>query len=218
MSAPKEPAAAADGAERVEIVQRPLTKEEKERLGRLLLEHDYEGARLIARNFARKLTRGRVADAEDLMGRVDLRLFRQGWDPGEVTLVKRLCRLVWSEWTHEIESSIAGREAEERFLAETQGPEGSTVTTHPAMVSRERAAAEAKLDRVQAAFEEAGDEVNLLWLKYQREGIDDLQEMADDSGRDVKEFYRAADRRKRHLRGLVAKKKDDDAPKDEETP
>jgi hypothetical protein len=216
MSAPKEPTAVAAAPVGADRVGRPLTEPEKERLGRLLLEHDYEGARLIARNFARKLTRGRVADAEDLMGRVDVRLFRQGWDPSEVTLVKRLCRLVWSEWTHEIESSIAAREAEERFLAETQGPEGSTVTTHAAHMSRERAAAEARLDRVQAAFEEAGDEVNLLWLKYQREGMDDLQEMADASGRDVKEFYRAADRRKRHLRRLVDV--DKKGPKDEETP
>jgi hypothetical protein len=214
MSAPKEPAdAAVVGTDRV---GRPLTAQEKARLGRLLREHDYEGARLVARNFARKLTRGRAADADDLMGRVDLRLFRQGWDPNEVPLVKRLCRLVWSEWTHEVESSIAAREAEERFLAETQGPEGSTVTSHASMRTREQVAADARLDRLQAAFEEAGDEVNLLWLKYQRAGISDLQEMADDSGRDVKEFYRAADRRRRHTSRLVEEKKK--GPKDEETP
>jgi hypothetical protein len=205
MSAPKDPAAAA--ASSTDDVGRPLTPAEKARLGRLLREHDFEGARAVAKAFARKLMRGNTADAEDLMGRVDLRLFRQGWDPGEVSLVKRLCRLVWSEWTHEIESSIARREAEEMFVAQMQGPEGSTVTSHASMTTREQAAAAAELDRLQAAFEEAGDEVNLLWLKYRREGVDDLQEMADESGRDVKDFYRAADRRKRHVRRLAAEKK-----------
>jgi hypothetical protein len=214
MSAPKDPSAAP--AVGTDVVGRPLTAQEKARFGRLLAQHDFEGARVIARNFARKLTRGRTADAEDLMGRVDLRLFRQGWDPNEVSLVKRLCRLVWSEWTHEVESSIAARQAEERFLAETQGPEGSTVTSHASMKTREQVAAAADLDRLQAAFEEAGDEVNLLWLKYRREDIDDLQEMADRSGRDVKEFYRAADRRKRHANRLLADK--NNGPKDEETP
>jgi hypothetical protein len=35
------------------------------------------------------------------------------------------------------------------------------------------------------------------------EQIDDLNAMAKRSGRDVKEFYRATDRRKRHVRRLA---------------
>jgi hypothetical protein len=213
MSPPNDAAAAAPSG--TDEVDRPLSAEEKTRLGRLLSEHDFEGARAVAKAYARKLTRGNTAEAEDLMGRVDLRLFRQGWDPREVTLAKRLCRLVWSEWTHEIESSIARREAEEMFVAQTQGPERSTVTSHASTKTREQAAAQAQLDRLRAAFEEAGDEVNLLWLKYRREGMDDLQEMADESGRDVKDFYRAADRRKRHIRRIAVQAKDS---KEEEDP
>ena len=72
---------------------RPLTDEEKRRFGALLREHDYPGARLVALRFAYRLTEGR-ASARDLMGRVDLRLVRLGWDPKEVALRSRLCRLV----------------------------------------------------------------------------------------------------------------------------
>jgi hypothetical protein len=196
------PVAAIVGTDRL---GRPLTAEERARFGRLLREHGYVDARLIALNFARKLTRGR-GSAHDLMGRVDLRLVRQGWDPGEVPLVKRLCRLVWSEWTHEAETSIAARRAEEVFLVHTQGPDGGRVTSHAAMPSREQAAAAEQLERLRAAFEAAGDEVNLLWLQYQREDITDLQEIANLSGRAVEEFYRAAERRKRHVRRLIAQK------------
>jgi hypothetical protein len=78
---------------------RALTNEERARFGALLREHDYPGARLVALRFAYKLARSR-ARPQDLIGRVDLRLVRLGWDPNEVSLVRRLCRLVWSEWTH----------------------------------------------------------------------------------------------------------------------
>src|SRR5260370_16333299 len=61
---------------------RPLTDEEKKRLGALLRQHDYPGARLVALRFAYKLTRSRTR-AQDLMGRVDLRLGPQGRDPSE---------------------------------------------------------------------------------------------------------------------------------------
>src|SRR5579872_4272425 len=79
-----------------ERLGRPLTPDEKAVFGALLREHDYPGARLVALRFAYKLARN-VARAQDLMGRADLRLVRFGWDPKEVPLVQRLCRLVWSE-------------------------------------------------------------------------------------------------------------------------
>jgi hypothetical protein len=53
---------------------------------------------MVALRFAYKKTRSH-GRAQDLVGRVNLRLVRRGWDPRDVTLVKRMCRLVWSEYT-----------------------------------------------------------------------------------------------------------------------
>ena len=44
----------------------------------------------------------------------------------------------------------------------------------------------------------------MLWLDYRLAGVDEPSEMARLSGRDVGEFYRAADRRKRHTERLLA--------------
>ena len=46
--------------------------------------------------------------------------------------------------------------------------------------------------------------MNLLWLDYRLAGVAEPSEMARLSGRDVGEFYRAADRRKRHAARLLA--------------
>jgi hypothetical protein len=157
---------------------RPLTDDEKKKLGRLLREHDYPGARLIALRFACKLTRGR-GFVRDPMGRVDLRLVRLGWNPNEVSLVKRLCRLVWSEW---VEMQVTQRETREELEARAQ----------------------AQLDRLRAAFKAAGDEVNLLWLDATIAGETDAKAMAERSGRSVEDFDVAAQRRKRAVQRLMA--------------
>jgi hypothetical protein len=163
---------------------RPPTDDEKKKLGRLLRQHDYPGARLIALRFAYNLTRGR-GSARDLMGRVDLRLVRLGWDPNEVSLLKRLCRLVWSEWTN--------TKAESEELA---------------------ARAQAQLDRLRASFKAAGDEVNLLSLDWTIAGeTDDPKTMAERSGHNVEDFYAAAKRRKRAVQRLLTE--DRGAPYDE---
>lgn len=65
-------------------------------------------------------------------------------------------------------------------------------------------AAKANLDKLRESFKKAGDEVNLLWLDYSLEGETDLQKMATRSGRNAEEFYRALDRRKRHVKRLLA--------------
>ena len=188
---------------------RALTSEERVRFGALLREHDYPGARLVALQFAYKLSRSR-AQAQDLMGRADLRLARLGWDPQEVSLTKRLCRLVWSEWTNTTTESAAARRAEEAFVRQMQEEHGlSASSVEKQAVKREiedaaQARATAKLDKLRASFEKAGDAVNLLWLDYALKEETDLQKMAGQSGRDVTEFYRAADRRKRHTRRLIA--------------
>jgi hypothetical protein len=198
---------------------RPLTDHEKKKLGRLLREHDYPGARLIALRFAYKLTRGR-GSARDLMGRVDLRLVRLGWDPSEVSLVKRLCRLVWSEWTNTKTESDAARRAEENFLVEMKVTEGRSVPSVEQQVTQHEtreelaARAQAQLDRLRAAFKAAGDEVNLLWLDWTMAGeTDDPKTMAERSGRNVEDFYAAAKRRKRAVQRLLAE--DHGAPYDE---
>jgi hypothetical protein len=188
---------------------RALTDDEKRGLAALLRAHDWVGACMIALRFAYRLTH-RIGAAQDLMGRVRLRFVRVGWDPRQVPLVKRLCRLVWSEWTHELEESKVAREAEKTFL-EHMRDEGVTAAPSPEDIA-ERIQAEidadaratAHLDRLRTAFEAAGDEVNLLWLQYSLQEITSIAEMARLSGRDPGAFYDAADRRKRIVKKIVA--------------
>ena len=211
--------AAVIGTERL---GRPLTDDEKKRFGKLLRDHDYPGARLIALRFANKLCGGRKRSALDLMGRVDLRLVRFGWDPSEVPLVRCLCRFVWSEWTHAASESVAARKAAEGFFHELEATEGISVPSaekqavaHEARTEA-RASAQMKLDKLRAAFEKAGDEVNLLWLEYTLEGESDAGKMAERAGqgRTVADFYAAAKRRKRAVRRILAEERG--APYNEE--
>jgi hypothetical protein len=184
---------------------RPLTKAESKALSDLVRAHGFINARVIALAFGIKLMRSK-AGGQDLVGRAALRLVRRGWDPAKVSLTKCLLRLVWSEWTHHEAETAKERKAVEEFL-ERQDLEAPDVSPSPEEVLAERAEEaknQAELDRLRASFQAAGDEVNLLWLAFTTQGIDDLQEMATLSGRDVTEFYRAADRRKRHVMRLIA--------------
>jgi hypothetical protein len=201
-SSAKKPMAAYPGTV---ALRRPLTNDESKALSELLKAHGFIHARLVALAFGTKLMRSK-AGGEDLVGRAVLRLVRHGWDPAQVALKKRLLRLVWSEWTHYKDETKKQRKAEEEFL-ERHKLETPDVSPSPEQVLAERAEEaknQAELDRLRASFQAAGDEVNLLWLAYTTQGIDDLQEMATQSGRDVTEFYRAADRRKRHVIRLIA--------------
>jgi hypothetical protein len=188
---------------------RALTDDEKRGLAALLRAHDWVGACMIALRFAYRLTH-RIGAAQDLMGRVRLRFVRSGWDPRQVPLVKRLCRLVWSEWTHELEEAKVAREAERTFL-EHMRDEGVTTAPSPEDIA-ERIQAEidadaraiSHLDRLRTAFEAAGDEVNLLWLEYSLEEITSVADMVKRSGLDPSAFYDAADRRKRIVKRIVA--------------
>jgi hypothetical protein len=209
---------------------RPFTDDEKKRFGALLRAHDYPSVRLIALRFAYKLTHSKLR-AQDLMGRADLRLVRSGWDPERVTLERALCRLVWSEWTNALSESETAERATEGFIRELEATEGLKLVrpshdktrageaTRPPEWSvpsddrkiteietaREaRTKASVKLEKLRAMFEKAGDEVNLLWLKFQLADVTDLQEMAKESGRDVADFYAAAKRRKRAVQRLLA--------------
>ncbi len=144
------------------------------------------------------------------MSRACLRLVRWGWDPSEVTLAKRLCRLVWSEWTHEKKEDRRRRNAEEKFLAEMTVHEGThsrsteEYTTQLEQETEDEEHATRQIERLRAAFVKKNDAVNLLWLQFTLEGVEDLSIMAHKSGRGVSEFYDAADRRKRLTNALLA--------------
>ncbi len=112
-------------------IERPLTDAESKQLGKLLRQHGYVEARLIALRFAHTLTANR-GGAQDLMGRADLRLVRWGWDPNAVPLVKRLCRLVYSEHTHQARETDAAVRAEEAFLAERKAETAHLLPDPPA--------------------------------------------------------------------------------------
>jgi len=184
---------------------RAFTNEERETFAALLRAHDFVGACLIALRFAFKL-RHSIAAAQDLLGRAKLRLVRTGWDPDAVPLVKLLCRFVWSEHTHQLEETAAARRAEEIFLREQEAtaasPEDVALRIERERKEEERAARH--IDALRAAFEAAKDEVNLLWLKYKLDDVDEPREMARLSGLDVMEFYRATERRNRHVARLLA--------------
>jgi len=184
---------------------RPLTNPENAELSRVLRANDFVGASMVALRFAYKKTQSH-GRAQDLLGRVNLRLVRLGWDPREVLLVKRMCRLVWSEFMHEVEESANARRAEEMFLLQerAEGRDDPEEVAAQRERRREEEAQEARrLQSLRALFLEAKDELNILWLDYTLKGIREPADMARESGRDVKEFYRAADRRKRHMERLL---------------
>ncbi len=188
-------------------LERPLTEPEKKDLSALLREHDFVGASLVSLRFAFKLRHSEPA-AQDLQGRANLRLVRQGWDPSVVTLVKCLCRFVWSEHTHEARENAVTRKAAETFLRERdlhqEDPPSAEDRITRETEQQKEARAKQQLDSLRAAFVAAGDEINLLWLDYRLAGVAEPSEMARLSGRDVGEFYRAADRRKRQTARLLA--------------
>jgi hypothetical protein len=187
---------------------RALTNPENKELTALLRAHDFVGSSLVSLRFAFKLRRSQPA-AQDLQGRANLRLVRQGWDWKIVTLVKALCRFVWSEHTHEKSETARSRHAEETFLRE-QAVHGETATPSAEALAlrieterREDEYNVAQLEALRAVFTETKDQVNLLWLDFMLMEIVDPAEMARRSSRDVKDFYLAKDRRDRRVKRLV---------------
>ncbi|HEX8793486.1 MAG TPA: hypothetical protein VF765_21235 [Polyangiaceae bacterium] len=192
-----------------DVLGRPLTADEKKHWDRVLRQHDFNGARRYALLFGQRLTRN-VARSEDLVGRACLRLVRWGWDPSEVTLAKRLCRLVWSEWTHEKKEDRRRHKAEEKFLAEMAVHEGThsrsteEYTTRLDEEREDEQHAKRQIERLRAEFVKKSDAVNLEWLQFTLEGEEDLAVMAKKTGRDVQEFYAAAKRRNTVVNDLLA--------------
>ena len=189
---------------------RALTNPENKELSALLRAHDFVGASVVSLRFAFTLRRNKPA-AQDLQGRANLRLVRQGWDWKVVKLVKALCRFVWSEHTNEKSETATTRKAEEVFLREQAIQSGTAAPSPEALAIRaetERLEDEyntAQVEALRAVFTEAKDEVNLLWLDFMLMEITDPAEMARRSSRDVKDFYQAKDRRDRRVKRLVVK-------------
>jgi len=185
-------------------LDRPLTDAEKRDLAKLLRAHDFEGARLIATRFAYRKTYN-MARARDLVGAACQALVEYGWDPARVSLIGCLNRFVWRAWTHELREARVQREAEIRFLEEQAKNPGTTSPEKlveirqrlDSLARLQRRKAEQALARMRAAFEKAGDEVNLLRMDFEAKGILALDEMARLRGREASEFYIAAKRRKR---------------------
>jgi hypothetical protein len=195
-----------------DVLGRPFTVEEKAYFGRLLTKHGFAQARLAALKFAFRKTRNE-AKANDVLGRALLRLVRQGWDPAEVPLKKRLIRLVWSEFTHEAGERRVQREAEGRYVLEMRHHVRDDLLSAEdrhlleADRRRERMEAEVGLIQLKVEFQKRDDVVNLEWLEYRVRGITSVDEMARLSRREPREFYLAAERRRRILSRLIAARK-----------
>lgn len=190
-------------------LKRPLTDEEREHFEHLLRTHGFAAARQVAFAFAYRMTHN-VQRGREVVSRALVRLVEQGWDPNEHTLAQVLCRFVWCEATHQRRESASEQKAMEGALREMEVQEGvhaASVEEHRERLAAEQAEearAKQRVDALRASFLDAKDEMNLIWLEQSLAGEDDLQKMAERTGRDVKEFYRAADRRKRHVRRVLA--------------
>ena len=169
-------------------LKRALTNAERDQLAKVLRKHGFVEASVVALRFAYKLTRSRER-ARDLIGRVNLRLVCTGWDPNEVALVKRLCRLVWSEHTHQKRETDVSRRAEEGFLRE-EGIHGELAPVAPQRGDPLRAKKEGLMA--------SSPEQHVLRLEEERE---------EDARREAKLVEMRGDLKK--LRDIFEAKKDD---------
>jgi hypothetical protein len=161
-------------------IGRALTDAEKKQLARLLRANDFVGASMVALRFAYRLAR-RIEGARDLMGRTNLRLVRWGWDPNAVPLAKRLCRLVWSEFTHQKRETAAARRAEEVFLREQQAEGAGLVHAAPTRgdplrQSKEPAAPSAEQQAIRLEDEREQDARDEKELARLRQALPKLRE------------------------------------------
>jgi hypothetical protein len=188
---------------------RPFTNAERDAFAALLRQHDFRQVCDVALRWGVKLSWTKLADGKDLVGRASVRLVRAGWDPARVTLVKAMCRLVWSEWTNVLSERETRRGSEDVYLRErkTLGLHVHRSREHQAIELEDEMRAEAerkvrmddRVARLTARFEAAKDEVNLQWLACTLRGITSPAQIARESGCSVTALYRAADRRKRHV-------------------
>jgi hypothetical protein len=198
-----------------EIRKREPTSEERARFQEMLLEHDLEGARAIALAYAMKLAHKNLTMARQMVDDACRILWeRCSWDPRKVGLGAYLCGIIRGERSHAAEAGVAEREREVEYLTEVETVDGSEGSSpEELMTAREesvegREQAARRLDELRRHFEATGDEVNLKWIEYSLDDIEDPAEMARLSGRPVDDFYRARDRRVRYVQRLRAKKQE----------
>ena len=197
------------------------TAAERERFDELLLGEDLEAALAAAYDFAHGLTGKNDAMAKGLVRSARNLLWeRCSWDPDQCTLQAYLVGVVRSEWSTEARRVRKERANAVEYLTEVATLDGADTRSAEQLALEQeerlddRDAAAAELEKLKEHFVATGDEVNLDWIKYSLEDIDDLAEMAKLSGRDVKEFYRARDRRVRYVERLLADKRGE--PQDDE--
>ena len=197
------------------------TAAEREHFEELLLGEDLEAALAAAYDYALGRTRKNETMAMELVRTARNLLWeRCSWDPDQCTLQAYLIGVVRTESSNEARRGRKERENEVEYLTEVATLDGADTRSAEQLALEEeermgdRDAAAAELKKLEDHFTATRDDVNLDCIKYSLEGIDDLSEMAKLSGRNVKEFYRARDRRMRYVERLLADKRGE--PQDDE--
>jgi DNA-directed RNA polymerase specialized sigma24 family protein len=198
-------------SEKDDTIRHEISAAERLRFEEMLLRQDTATALRVAVGYAFKRTKSKVMARHLANDAFTLVWERCSWDPGKgPALPVLLCGIIRSELNHEKESGETREEHEQESLADP-GTSPDVIPTPEALalaVEEKReddAAAAADQEWLRSAFEKAGDEVNLLWLRLALEGVphDDPAAMAKAASRDVNDFYRAQERRKRHLKRML---------------
>ena len=201
---------------------RDLVDDEHARFEELLVEHGIEGALVVAFNFAMNLTDDDERLSAELRDRALARLWEAcSWSPHkDKPLGVVLCGLVRSEKSRDPRDDATRHEYEEAHATEeatlggthVKSPEEMALELEEADEARQKALGE--LEPLRREFVKAKDKTNLLWMKLRLEGYETPAEMAAVTGIDVKELYRAKDRRDRLVKRLLAAKRG--KPQDDE--
>ena len=194
----------------------------REKLEEHLLGEDLEGAMVVAYEYAFALTESE-GNARELVRRARTLLWeRATWDWDEYTLREYLCGVVKSLFSNDARAAVLRAEkegevvAEAKHLGETRAQSPEQLAIDAEEREQRRATASGQLEELRRAFVRAGDKVNVQWLDFQLQGIEEPAEMAKLSRRNVRDFYLAADRRKRHVARILAERRAADAKEKEE--
>ena len=193
------------------------TAEQREAFDELLLGEDLEAAEMAAFEYALSLTGKNEAMATQLVKSARTLMWeRASWDPDQCTLQAYLVGVVRTEWSNESRRARKERENEVEYLTEVATLDGPDARSPEQLAMEEeerlenRDAAAAELEVFRQHFVDTRDEVNLKWIQFCLEGIEDPAKMAEATGWDVKEFYRARDRRVRYVERLLRDKRGED--------
>jgi hypothetical protein len=188
-----------------------ISAAERLRFEEMLLGQDTATALRVAVGYAVKRTKSRTLARHLANDALTLVWERCTWDPAKgPALPVLLCGIIRSELSHEKEKGETREEVEQKSLGDP-GTSPDVIQTPEALVlaveekREEDALAAADQAWLRSAFEKAGDEVNLQWLELALGGVphDDPAAMAEAAKRPVNDFYRAQERRKRHLKRML---------------